>query len=92
MVRKVMVFGFLAVLLAPLAACTSADLRGPSSGFVGCPPNEIEITNDEPGWNQRSWTASCRGRTFTCSAVHRAGYSCTEVKAEPEARAASGPR
>ncbi len=41
---------------------------GMSSGFMGCPPEEITITDGHTvGSAPFYWTATCRGRRFHCS-------------------------
>lgn len=41
-----------------------------SSGFIGCPPAEIAISQQQ----SLTWTAQCRGKTFYC--VVGNGTSC----------------
>ena len=53
-------------------------VEGSTSGAIGCPPDEIAITDfksysDSPS----TWTATCRGRTFDCSSSRR-DVRCTE--------------
>ncbi len=55
-------------LLLSATAC-SANLAAASAGLVGCPAEQITISNDNPGWGTRTWTASCGGRDFQCSYV-----------------------
>ena len=67
---------FLTVSVLMLAGCanfpTISEIRQTaSSGFVGCPPSEIEIADNE----KLTWTASCKGKKFYCSAT--ASVSCT---------------
>ena len=56
--------------LATLASgcTTTAEV---SSGYVGCPADEIVVSNEKSSWSARTWTATCRGRTFHC--VSRGG-------------------
>jgi hypothetical protein len=75
-----------------LGGCFGAEaLQQVSSGYVGCPADEVEITNDTAGFNQRSWDASCRGRTYHCSGVAKAGLSCVEDRGPSSAGAAAPP-
>jgi len=57
-------------LLLPIGAC-APSLRSKTAGSIGCPPNEVEIANEDSslGWGSsaRTWTASCRGKRFICS-------------------------
>ena len=59
----------LLALTALVSGCTSAPLKGASVGQIGCPENEIEISDDSAHLGSRSWTATCRGHRFYCSAV-----------------------
>jgi hypothetical protein len=62
----------LLVSLLASAAIGCAGLfpvQGVTSGEIGCPAEDITITNDEPGFNERTWTAECNGRTYYCSAA-----------------------
>jgi len=49
--------------------CADVDLRGVSSGQIGCSPADIRVSNDEMGWGTRTWTADCGGKRYFCSAV-----------------------
>ncbi len=51
---------------ASLTGCAHALARY-SSGQIGCPPDEITISDDRRGWGNRTWTAECRGRTYFCT-------------------------
>jgi len=64
--------------LLMLAGCGESALRSVSSGYVGCSPDEIEITNDDIGFSNRSWDAACHGRIFHCSGAGKVGMSCVE--------------
>ena len=65
-----------------LVGCMSVgDMKGLSSGHIGCSPNEITI--EDPGSTSitNNWTAICKGKTFICS-QDLSGFdqtvSCTE--------------
>ncbi len=82
----------LSVAVGLTTACFgSGALQQVSSGYVGCPSDEIEISNDEGGFNQRSWDATCRGHIYHCSGAGRGAVACTEdaasVKSSRTARA-----
>lgn len=55
------------IAAAALTAC--AGLQRASSGQIGCPSDEIAITDKSRGWSSVTWTASCRGNTYYCAAV-----------------------
>lgn len=59
-----------------LIGCGSGALRTISSGQTGCAPAEIEITDDDIGFNTRSWTATCGGKTYYCSGGAGVTASC----------------
>lgn len=57
-----------ALLWLPVSGCVSMlreARQDASSGFLGCPPREIVLT-DERG---ATWTASCRGKRHYCSSA-----------------------
>jgi hypothetical protein len=45
--------------------------RDASSGYVGCAPRDVDISDNE----SVTWTATCRGKQFYCSAT--AALACT---------------
>lgn len=60
-----------ALLTLPLTGCLS--LRSASSGYVGCPPEEIEVRGESLDIGARTWTAVCRGRVFACTEIQDYG-------------------
>ena len=64
----------LAATLAGCAGMPNADQvrQEASSGLIGCPPEEIAISDHQ----RLTWTATCRGRVFYCTAGD--GTSCKE--------------
>ena len=70
------------VACAVVAGC-AGELRNVSAGHLGCPPEEIVISNERSGWASGSWQASCRGRTYQCSEASgktSLQVNCTEMK------------
>ena len=76
---------FLLAAGVALGGCVS--LAAVSAGHVGCPEDDIAISDDNPGFGTHTWTAQCHGRTFFCSAAGRSDISCKEQ----EAAAAAAP-
>jgi len=71
---------FSALLAAALgASACSGALASFSSGQIGCPSNEIVISDDQGGWGVREWTAQCRDRTYYCSAHGGGSHSSAQV-------------
>lgn len=69
-----------AVLL--LAGCTTvADMKGMSSGHIGCTPDEITITDHSSTSSTVNWTAMCNKEMYICN-QDQSGFdqtvSCTE--------------
>ena len=65
-----------------LTGCLSVgDMKGLSSGHIGCSPNEITIEDPSSTSITYNWTAICKGKTFICS-QDLSGFdqtvSCTE--------------
>jgi len=51
-----------------LTGCVSVDdMKGLSSGHIGCLPNEITIEDPTDTSSGYAWTAICKGKTFICS-------------------------
>ena len=71
----------LAVLLC-LGLCGCVSLRtvqNLSSGKIGCPPDEIKITNlQPPGLSPMTWVAECKGIKYYCTESVTA--SCAQAK------------
>jgi hypothetical protein len=74
-----------------LAAC-AGQIQRASSGQIGCPSEEITITDKSRGWGSVTWTASCRGNTYYCSAVSTGNdteqIACKQAIAKSNAPAA----
>ena len=69
-----------AVLLClGLCGCVhlGGDFKEVSSGLVGCPPADIQVSNI----TGNSWTAVCKSKTYYCSQENRrVSPSCSEAK------------
>ena len=63
------------------AACgpTMENYQIASSGPTGCAPAEIGIANQQVSGPTGSWTATCKGKTFQCSAV-RSATTCNPAQ------------
>jgi hypothetical protein len=69
-----------------LANCDATQqLQAVSAGQTGCAPQDIEITDDEPGLGARSWVAWCNSERYQCStAGNTANCSATsKASAQP---------
>ena len=75
-----------ALLLGGCFTPTAQQYAKATSGLIGCPSNEITISDQEASMKSGTmeWRAECRGRKFLCSGAGKQ-YSCT-----PELAAASG--
>lgn len=50
-----------------------------SSGQIGCPPNEIKVTDlQPPGLSPITWVAECKGIKYYC--IESVTASCTQAK------------
>ena len=62
-----------------LLGCASHGSRqAATSGLIGCPTSEIEVSEGDIGWSTNTWTARCRGKTIYCTFKQGEGTSCTE--------------
>jgi hypothetical protein len=73
----------LALLALAIAGCASS-LPAWTSAQVGCPADEVVITKEEVVWSSRTWTARCRGKTYSCS-EHNEGQSSARVSCKGNA-------
>lgn len=76
------------IFLAGTLATTgcAAQLQSISAGQVGCPPDEVQISEDKIGFGTRNWQAACRGRTYQCSTVsgqNSMQANCTAMRGVP---------
>lgn len=71
------------VLCVLLTGCTSAKIsRSLASGTVGCPVDEITITNETVSSGVHNFTATCRGVDHFCTYMYPNPISCkSETKA-----------
>lgn len=71
---------FIALLaLVATQACTSARVsKNLSAGAIGCPANEITITNETAYVSTHNWTAECDGKRYICSYVSGGTTNCKE--------------
>lgn len=56
-------------LLLGIVVTGCANREAMTSGIVGCPMNEVKVTNIQTQWATGTWTATCRGKTFHCTAT-----------------------
>ncbi|MGZ5055816.1 MAG: hypothetical protein ACXWAT_12870, partial [Methylobacter sp.] len=70
------------VLCLSLFGCTSAGVSSSlSSGVVGCPSDDIKITNETASIRgTHEWIAECNGKLYVCSYVYGSNTNCTEKK------------
>lgn len=73
-----------------LANCDAThQLQVISAAQTGCAPQDIEITDDEPGFNSRSWVAWCGSERYQCFGA-RNNISCkAPAKPAPESLAST---
>lgn len=80
MKRIMFIIGALGVLMGCGAFTLTPEQRiAITAGKIGCPPEEITIENlQRQGGGMSTWTAKCKGRTYTCSRADNRN-SCREV-------------
>ena len=75
-----------------LANCDAThQLQVISAGQTGCAPDDIEITDDEPGFNSRSWVAWCNSERYQCFGARNTISCKAAAKASPVAATDSAP-
>lgn len=66
------------ILLLSLAVlCGCVNREALTSGVIGCPLNEVSVTDVKTQMVTGTWTASCRGKTFYCTATGEANVVCS---------------
>ena len=65
----------LAVLLTTLNGCATTQTS--ASAIPGCGPSDITNSNYRTGWVNETWTAECKGRTYSCSMSAYGNVSCS---------------
>ena len=69
-----------------LANCDAThQLQAISAGQTGCAPEDIQITDDEPGFNSRSWVAWCNSERYQCFGARNTINCKVAAKASPVA-------
>lgn len=69
------------VVVVLIAGCTSARIsRSLSSGAIGCPSDEITITNERASIvGTHEWIAECKGKRYVCNYVSGGNANCKEA-------------
>lgn len=61
------------IFFSCLCGC-SVNLARVTSAQIGCPENEIQISEDSKStFSGRNWIATCRGKIFYCGAMPTGG-------------------
>lgn len=93
MQRSILAALLFGLAAASCAAVTTAQYRGASAGPIGCPEEEIEVSDHRNVvWAGQSatWRATCRGRTFICSLAGAVATCKEEMSADGSAPASGG--
>jgi len=65
--KKVTLVLFAIFLLSACATTREEHFARTTSGVIGCPPEEIKITNIQKDYSYTYYSAECRGKKFRCS-------------------------
>jgi len=74
-----MLFATLAAMGGGLGGCAAAaraEMQTISAGHTGCVPADNQLSNVNVGG---TWNATCKGKTYLCSASGASSYSCAPV-------------
>ena len=79
-------YGIIYLLMLFMLGCASTTTRKEiSAGHIGCPKDEIKISDENVGWRSTSsWRASCRGHQFYCSSISGGHESVPRVSCKEE--------
>lgn len=59
---------FLLTTLLLITGCTTiSEIKGMSSGHIGCLPSEISISNQVSTSTTMSWVATCKDIEYVCN-------------------------
>jgi hypothetical protein len=79
---KIIILLFL-TLISGCAVTNPEISKNLTSGVIGCPPNEITISNETASMeSNHNWTAECKGKIFICSYHPTSGVDCTKQLSE----------
>lgn len=53
--------------LFTIFGCAGGWYKQQSSGQIGCPEDQIEVSNVDQGMTTKTWVATCKGKKFYCS-------------------------
>jgi hypothetical protein len=79
--KKTILFFILMIMGIGVMACTG-ERRRATAGQIGCPAEEVTISDENMGWNTVTWTADCRGKRFFCTQV--SGKDSRQVSCKEE--------
>jgi hypothetical protein len=71
--------GMLAAMGVGLGGCAATartEMQTISAGHTGCVPADNQLSNVMVGG---TWNATCKGKTYLCSASGASSYSCAPV-------------
>lgn len=71
------------------AGCYS--LPAATSGQIGCAEKDITIADEEQNFGSKTWTATCEGKTYYCSAVGGGQYAPPQISCKEQGGHASAP-
>jgi hypothetical protein len=71
----------LGVFCFVMTGCSAVmgNLPAVSAGLTGCPPAAITIRDEQIGYYNDTWTATCNGRTFYCTRQVKGNTFCSEA-------------
>lgn len=75
-------YAFLLAFILLSACATTEHFKNLSAGYVGCPKDELTVSEPLTLGGTASWEATCRGRKFYCSAVANKSGSAVACKEE----------
>ncbi|MBU1052987.1 MAG: hypothetical protein KKC46_04055 [Proteobacteria bacterium] len=81
---KVFKFIVIIAIFGPLInGCTSARIsKSLASGSIGCPPNQIIITNETVYRGIHNFTATCEGIEYHCTYMYPNPINCKKSSSE----------
>jgi hypothetical protein len=75
--------GFI-ILIIMATGCATGFYKSSSSGQIGCPEDQIEISDVSSQLRGQTWIATCKGRRFYCNSTSSGGMGSNQITCKEE--------
>ncbi len=74
----------LVLALVSMSACATGFYKSSSSGQIGCPEDQIEISDVSSGLRGQTWVATCKSKRFYCNSTSSGGMGSNQITCKEE--------